>query len=1182
MISKILFNSYLLFCYFIIILDLSQQEPCLPHGSVVQFNLPDYVQIYCSDLKTRYIQQSVLPDSDWPPSLGRQYIRLALIRQERQLSNHTYESVIEHQIDYTRGDYDKIMKHKTKIELINAFEEIICEGGKKMTLKMLIDGAPGVGKTTLSRKISNMWAKGEILQNYWLVLLLHLRERAISNAKTIDEFFYHDDSDLNQSVIKCVKERSGDGILIIFDGFDELSSYERSNESLFLDISRGKILPKCAVVITSRPYASRTLQELPIINRHIEVLGFTDQQVEVCIHQKIKDQNRAEAFCTELKDRLDVASICQIPLNCSIVLYVYEQEKYRLPRTLTELYELFILHSLKRFLKRTLSDEDSEALQTFDELPSSYGNHFLSLCELAFQGLKDDKLVFSKNNVKAVFSIEFQGLHAHLPLLDLMTSAKSFSSRGPQNTYSFLHLTIQEFLGAYWIAHYMSDSDRLNFFQQNLSENRFRMVLLFLSGLTKLVFPNVTSLFNQMSWKKDKVHICHLIYEAENQSLCKYISENYCNSSTGLIMKLNGISKFDRLVELSLVAYSECRWKDVQLVSYDINIVNRVFSSERMHSASTSIENVSVAFHSTENNIDLTLLRLLDELQCISSVSIIITLSGKTNQQHSDKSLISHLSKVFTEPQMVHNKDYSIYLEGCNEVRRSWTLATIHSSNIVARFCKTVAKCLIKNACVKKIVLKEVFPTDIKDIFTTLNDHKSVSCLEHLACTKGYISTTKKRPDDVCVPFKDFCTILAAVISHNTSLKELELPVFSGNQIDKSGICTIKCALQNNTTLQKLTLIPEQLLFERNNETGVMELKCTQDYKENLSITPSLILCGSNKRKTQNELLSLNMDAPSAKRPCSCACPQSVSTNVLTCAKTVSLQSEMDTLDISSHSHSQVLMQSPAIESSSAGPLTVSHLISTTTSDNYNTTGHQVTLDQTQFSYAELHSRLSVSQTYQTTIPLPVSSHYHPQESRQNAALECSLAGPLHVSHDPCPSSLIPHGSRIPPSSIYTLSYCSHLMTQPQSQSSTSMCRSAEGSGLPNTLSLRSSNAVGCTEVIYQHNPIFSVRPHSGGCHSPSLSGNVLQPSQYGMSTQQQRPFIPYYRAPQVFVVPGYNIGYPVQSLTQSPRSQQQEPIIHCVQPQTSMLISHPQPVQQSLPIWMWPQYQQQSDSGEN
>ena len=451
--------------------------------SVAEFHLPVYVQRYCHDIKTRYLQQSILPESEWPPSLGGQYIRLALISQGRLLSHHRYEDVIEQQIDYTRGDYDKILERKTRIELEAAFGPIICEGGNEIKPpKMLIDGAPGVGKTTLSRKASRMWAEGKLLANYWLVLLLHLRESAISKAKTVDEFFYHEDSDLRHNAVKFVKEISGDGVLIIFDGFDELSSYERSEQSLFLDVCRGKILPKCAVVITSRPYASRSLQELSLIKRHIEVLGFTDEQVKASIRHKIKDEVKAEDLCTELKDRLDIASICQIPLNCSIVLYVYEQEKYCLPRTLTELYELFVLHSLKRFMKRTQNAAAADRLLDLTDLQNPSKENLTSLCNLAYKGLEYDKLVFSRNDVEIFFVSKHEESSTDLPVLDLMTSAKSYSSRGAQDTYSFLHLTIQEFLAAYWVAHYSSDAKKLELFQQKLKDNRFRMVLLFLSG----------------------------------------------------------------------------------------------------------------------------------------------------------------------------------------------------------------------------------------------------------------------------------------------------------------------------------------------------------------------------------------------------------------------------------------------------------------------------------------------------------------------------------------------------------------------------------------------------------------------------------------------------------------------------------------------------------------------------
>ena len=564
---------------------ISLEVPCLPTDGIQnlpygEFNLSGSVQRYCKDKKEMYKKQSDLPESEWPPSLGGTYIRLALIKQERSMYEHTLKSVIKRQIDYTCGDYDKIMTDKTRIELIEAFGRG-SEGGKEVELRMLIDGAPRVGKTTLSRNVSKRWAEKDILQRFWLVLLLHLRESAVSNAKTIDEFFFHEDPDVQQSVAKFVKERSGDGVLIIFDGFDELSANERSKQSLFLDVIKGKILPKCAVVVTSRPYASRSVQELPQINRHVEVLGFTDDQVKTCIKQKITDQKKAEELCTELKDRLDIASICQIPLNCSIVLYVYELENYCLPRTLTELYGLFILHCLKRFVTRTQNDGNAaNRLLDLVNLESPNRKRFESLCKLAVKGLKDDKLVFSRDDVEKCFPSEYHKLGSDPPVLDLMTSAKSYSSRGAHDTYNFLHLTIQEFLAAYQIAHHSSDADKLDFFKENLLNNRFRMVLLFLAGMTKLEFHNAASIFHQTSWNMYKVHICHLTYEAESHHLCKLISEKCCVSPKKI--QLTGAS-FDALVVSDFVANSNCQWAEVTFDAERILLVHKQFSSERLH-----------------------------------------------------------------------------------------------------------------------------------------------------------------------------------------------------------------------------------------------------------------------------------------------------------------------------------------------------------------------------------------------------------------------------------------------------------------------------------------------------------------------------------------------------------------------------------------------------------------------
>ena len=842
---------------------------------VTEFNLPVNVQRYCDDMKARYLQRSVLPGSDWPPSLGGQYIRLALISQGRLPAHHKYEDVIEQQKDYTRGDYDKILAHKTKIELEAIFDKVICEGGNEIwPLKMLIDGAPGVGKTTLSRKVSHMWAEGEFLKEYWLVLLLHLRE--MSSAKIVDDFFYHEDSEVQRDVIKFVKERSGDGVLIIFDGFDELSSYERSERSLFLDISEGQVLPRCAVVITSRPYASRCIQELSSINRHIEVLGFTEEQVEMCIRQKLTDKVKAEELCIELKDRLDVASICQIPLNCSIVLYVYEQGDYSLPHTLTELYELFILHSLKRFVKRTHKSRAAvDRLEYLNSLPDPINGHFKSLCYLAYEGLEEDKLVFSRFDVEDALVDKYQDLD--MPILDLMASAKSYSRRGAKDTYSFLHLTIQEFLAAYWITHYSTDAKKLYFLKKHLMDNRFRMVLLFFSGLTQLNFPDAQTVFSKESWIRDHVHICHLLYESENHSIYRRVSEN-CILSQAKSIEISG-SRFDTLVVSQFIAYSGCQWDQLELKPKHVKIVHRILSTCKLEN--TSIKETlimfSIAFdhpsygedvklipenyayfsssvatpmkvspkgelkrktydvHSTTfdasavvevrayafrssvmavmPNIDFTFLTFIDELTQITRVVVRVMIYAELYKQ-----LIESLGAIFMGPRAVHRKHYTIILDFTSVLPIFFPSYYGYHWTTQFHLFELMNECCTQNSSVSYIVLNPEKIDYAAYTSARLSQEISIFKLAHFRCTVG----DGQNPFQEAFPApKDF---LLSLISVHRSLQQLHLDVPGLHDLICANFIPIKFVLINNVTLQKLILCSGLLVFKRNQDTNEMEL----------------------------------------------------------------------------------------------------------------------------------------------------------------------------------------------------------------------------------------------------------------------------------------------------------------------------------------------------------------------
>ena len=821
-------HNYVHFPYAVTILYVGLSlEPCFDiHGhSLCESELPEYVLKYCHDIKMRYIEQSVLPESDWPPTLGGQYIRLALIEQGRTTRDFTYHRVVEFEKDRVRGHYDKILQHKTEIKLEKIFDPVFCEGGYEFPrLKMLIDGAPGAGKTTLSRNVSQKWAKGDFLQEYWLVLLLHLRERKISRAQIIDDFFCHDDQMVQTAVVAFVRETSGRGVLVFFDGFDELSLTQRREHSLFLDIVKGKVLSKCAVVVTSRPYASRPIQELwQSVNRHVEVLGFTNEQIHKCIHQRINNEAKAKELCAELKDRLDIESICQIPLNCSIVLYVYEMEDYRLPDTLTELYELFILHSLRRYATRTQDSSVTEVLHDVHKLPRPIQYYFSILSKLAFEGLKEDRLVFEQGDLVVAFSQTFTG--ANLPLLDLMTSAKSYSSRGPHDTYSFLHLTVQEYLGAFWAAKNLSGSEKLDFLKENMKNERFYMVLRFFAGITNLNIMNVHTLFNKhLGESDDLVHICRLLYESDvkTHSLCNYVANNCVpKKEINFVQGINSLlaesfksiaydynkprprrySRFDCLMIIHFIAYSSYQWYKLTVKLDDVQLLHKVFNGFK--SCHTAIQHVVLEADIYDLFFYEGTINLLDNIPQFVNIKLRLLLAFSQLPRIAVQAE-SNLRNLLTKAKAIK----SIY----TETFRGYKFGNFHNVLFEGIACSAT---LVRNLELQTVIAPV---EDVEDLIYLLI--KENSNLKLVTLSFYPYHATYCHEENRC---NQCCNLISTFLSKNTSLRQIDISLpFHVNQL----ICCIsiiQSGLDQNLTLERLN-VNKEIVFKRNEHTSKFEL----------------------------------------------------------------------------------------------------------------------------------------------------------------------------------------------------------------------------------------------------------------------------------------------------------------------------------------------------------------------
>ena len=106
----------------------------------------------------------------------------------------------------------------------------------------------------------------------------------------------------------------GQELLIIFDGWDELSIDLRQS-SLAARIIRREVLAKCSVIVTSRSYASYSLLKLCSVNRHVEVLGFSEREIRAVVKEHHKRS------CMQLRD---LSKILKYKMMCShCVMYHY-------------------------------------------------------------------------------------------------------------------------------------------------------------------------------------------------------------------------------------------------------------------------------------------------------------------------------------------------------------------------------------------------------------------------------------------------------------------------------------------------------------------------------------------------------------------------------------------------------------------------------------------------------------------------------------------------------------------------------------------------------------------------------------------------------------------------------------------------------------------------------------------
>ncbi|XP_067283789.1 NACHT, LRR and PYD domains-containing protein 3-like isoform X2 [Pseudorasbora parva] len=385
------------------------------------------------------------------------------------VENDTGGRVDEHEVRELERNHAK----DTPIQCNNIFKVHNDQQNKKV----LTMGIAGVGKTVSVHKFILDWAEGKENQDIAFIFPLPFRElNLITNNYSLMGL-------LQEHVFSGSEELpslpEGDGkVMFIFDGLDEcrfplgFKVGDRVTDvhkittvsKIVTSLIERHLLPSALIWITSRP-AAASLIPRDYIDQVTEVRGFNAEQKEQYFIKNCKT-DVAKNLISHIKKFRSLYIMCQIPVFCWISLTVLQpllarERNGKTPTTLTEMYINFLTQQQQMGKKYCDDPEPKANERSFDQI-------ILNLGKLAFQQLEKRKLEFYKED------LEECGLYISEVLVycglctQIFQEEKACSAR---SVFSFVHLSIQEFLSALYVF-LMGKDEKADLFLQSWTEKQ--------------------------------------------------------------------------------------------------------------------------------------------------------------------------------------------------------------------------------------------------------------------------------------------------------------------------------------------------------------------------------------------------------------------------------------------------------------------------------------------------------------------------------------------------------------------------------------------------------------------------------------------------------------------------------------------------------------------------------------
>ena len=569
----------------------------------------DSVTILSKRVREVNIQtRSRVDEETWPPNPPKTFTPLVLIqhqddrniKQSTAMAEFVQRGHIDEVVSVTTTDtlpkHLKLDSHQPLQEVLDTSKvtkevaEILAPMERSDDPQLiLIEGAPGIGKTLLLREISYRWGKKKILQKFQLVLLVCLRDPAVQQMSTIYDLlllYCKGDRRANEIASTCndyLSANNGEDLVLLCDGYDEYPERLRK-DSLIAYILKREVLPRCGLIVSSRPNVSVGLRGQATVR--VDILGFTEAEREQYIKESMKGkQQKINELTQYLQDHSTISSLCFVPFNIVVLVYLYKQG-VSLPQTSAELYNYFICLTVRRHLAK--HGHRSNIIKLSD-LPQPYNKIIQQLSKLSLEALNDDKLTFTSDEIKAACPAltAIPGAITGFGLLQVVDHSGLIET----TTINFLHFSIQEYLAAYHIANLPADEELKIIEEKFWSDIHFNMFSIyvaltkgqrssfkhFLCGGNKSIIISDKFLDDQLR----SIRLYRCFHEAGDVDICKTIERSVKFSDKKIDLMSTRLTASDVecvTVFLTSSFHKEWVWLDLQgcyIQDHGLHILHR-------------------------------------------------------------------------------------------------------------------------------------------------------------------------------------------------------------------------------------------------------------------------------------------------------------------------------------------------------------------------------------------------------------------------------------------------------------------------------------------------------------------------------------------------------------------------------------------------------------------------------